>query len=141
MFDFGPFSPPGSPCSSSNDVGVLGSASPTLGFGPAQAPADPSLQSFFSSYSSLCDWAGGNTGMAMPDGDGNHDNTKIVLPPLSPSYGCIGEVDHPLSFSSLDVVVDPWNNVQDMVVRPLFGGLEDTWAGTRLVASTTAPYG
>ncbi|KAI9509568.1 hypothetical protein F5148DRAFT_1148221 [Russula earlei] len=150
MFDFVPFSPPGSPCSSimdNNDGGVLGSVSPALGFGPCHAP-DPTLQlqSFFSSYSTLCDWAGGTScppGMGLPVGS-NHDNhdPKVVLSPLTLSYGRFGgEADHPLPFLHPTEAIDPWNNVQDLVGRPLFGGLEDSWAGTRLVASLAAPYG
>jgi hypothetical protein len=163
MFDFVPFSPPGSPCSSNmdnNDIGVLGSVHPNpnigththahtlIGLGPGQGQGPESassLQSFFfadySSYSSLCDWAGGisTTGPGIIDGAHHHahhaSNAKVALPP----YGCFGEngseIENSFSFlPSTSAVMDPWNNVQDLVVaRP---GLEDTlWpAGTRVVA-------
>jgi hypothetical protein len=185
MFDFVPFSPPGSPCSSNmdnNDIGALGSVNPnanathclgvSIGLGPGQghghgqgpgqgqAPESASsMQSFFfsdySSYSSLCDWASGTgtTGPGIIDNTHhNHhtphhyhhaNNAKVVLPP---PYGCFGEneseTDHPFSFlptAAAAAVMDPWNNVQDLVVaRPLLDGLEDPmWSGGARVA---APY-
>jgi hypothetical protein len=169
MFDFVPFSPPGSPCSSNmdnNDIAALGSGSvrsPTLGIAPANAAAPEadaaSLQHFFSNYSTLCDWAGGGvgtanmvtTGAGMPDG-GSAANTKVVLPPLPLQYGAFGEIDHhhhhhhhhPFSFmhtaeTATAVAVNPWNNEQDLVARPLFGGLDDTWVvGAR--AAAAVPY-
>jgi hypothetical protein len=168
MFDLVPFSPPGSPCCSNmdnNDIGALGSArSPSLGIDPACAAAAPppppqgpeaaSLQDFFSSYSTLCDWAGGGGGgggattamthasAGMPDGAAA--NAKVVLPPLSFQYGAFGEIDdHPFSFlhaaHDAVAVADPWNDEQDLVARPLFGGFEDPWAsGARVV--TAVPY-
>ena len=167
MFDFVPFSPPGSPCSSNvdnNDNGALGSVNPnhhvgphththTLGMGIGQGhgpePAS-SLQNFFfsdySSYSTLCDWAGGiNTaGPGIIDGTHHHDNlannAKTALPP----YACFGEngseIENSFSFlPTTSAVMDPWNNVQDLVVaRPGLDGLEDTlWPGGPRVA---APY-
>ncbi|KAI0294041.1 hypothetical protein B0F90DRAFT_1349216 [Multifurca ochricompacta] len=76
MFDFVPFSPPDSPCSSimdnnnnnqnqNHDLVTLGPINPLLSIvGPAGPATDPStLNHFFSvsSYSSLCDWAGADT--------------------------------------------------------------------------------
>jgi hypothetical protein len=138
MFDLVSFSPPDSPCSSNmdhSDIGTLGPASPVLGIGPACAPPGHEPVDFFSNYSTLCDWAGGIAGTT------DNDNAKLVLPPLSPPYCCLGEMDHPFSFMHVaaPAVTDPWNNFQDLVVRPTFGGSEDTWAGARLVA-TAAPY-
>jgi hypothetical protein len=158
MFDFVPFSPPGSPCSASidnNDICALGSVNSTLAgpvatassSGQGQGP-EASLQSFFSSYSTLCDWAGCVPAAVVPAmADANHSNGKVVLSP----YGCFGgESDHPFSFlhdsAGVVTVADPWNHhtVEDHMVvpRPFFGGgaLEDTaWAGPRVVA-TAAPY-
>src|SRR6267142_2475319 len=162
MFDFVPFSPPGSPCSSNmdnNDIAALGSGSvrsPTLGIASANAAgpeADAaSLQHFFSNYSTLCDWAGGGVGtipagLGMPDG-GSTTNTKVVLPPLPLQYGAFGAIEHlhhhhPFSFmhtadTATAVAVNSWNNEQDLVARPLFGGLDDTWVvGARAAA---VPY-
>jgi hypothetical protein len=173
MFDFVPFSPPGSPCSSNmdnNDIGVLGSVNPNanvgththththnlgidvgLGAGQGQGPESASsLQSFFfsdySSYSTLCDWAGGinTTGPGIIDGTHHHDhhanNAKAALPP----YTCFGEngseIENSFSFlPTTSAVMDPWNNVQDLVVaRPGLDGLEDTlWPSGARVA---APY-
>lgn len=160
MFDFVPFSPPGSPCSSnmdSNDIGVLGSVNPNLGIdiglgpGQGQGPESASsMQSFFlsdySSYSTLCDWAGGisTTGPGIIDGTHHHDhnahNAKAALPP----YACFGEngseIENSFSFlPTTSTVMDPWNNVQGLVVaRPGLDGLEDTlWPGSARVA---APY-
>src|SRR6266852_5309531 len=112
MFDFVPFSPPGSPCSSNvenNDIGVLCSVNPNvgtrthnhigigIGLGPGQGQGSESassLQNFFfsdySSYSTLCDWAGGisTTGPGITNGIHHHDhhanNAKAALPP----YAC-----------------------------------------------------
>lgn len=162
MFDLVPFSPPGSPCSANldnNDIAALGSVrSPSLGIPPAnpasaapspqagQGPNAASLQHFFSSYSTLCDWAGGgvttHTGAAGPGGlpHGAHANTKVVLPPLSLPYGSFGgEMDnHPFSFLHPPAVaVNPWHDEPDLVDRPLFGGLDDAW---RAVATGTGPY-
>jgi len=171
MFDFVPFSPPGSPCSSNmdnNDIGVLGSVNPNadvgthththnlgidvaLGAGQGQGPESASsLQSFFfsdySSYSTLCDWAGGinTTGSGIIDGTHHHDhhanNAKAALPP----YTCFGEngseIENSFSFlPTTSAVMDPWNNVHDLVVaRPGLDGLEDTlWPGGARVAT---PY-
>lgn len=172
MFDFVPFSPPGSPCSSNmdnNDIGVLGSVNPNtnigthtqnhilgngIGPGPGQGQGPESassLQGFFfsdfSSYSSLCDWAGGNstTGPGIIDGTDHHahhaNNAKVVLPP----YECFGEngseIENSFSFlPTTSAVMDPWNNVQDFVVaRPGHDGLEDTlWPGGARVAAQYA---
>jgi hypothetical protein len=169
MFDFVPFSPPGSPCSSNmdnNDIGVLGSVNPNanvgththslgigIGLGPGQGQepeSASSLQSFFfsdhSSYSTLCDWAGGisTTGPGIIDDihhqDHNVHNAKAALPP----YACFGEnggeIENSFSFlPTTSAVMDPWNNVQDFVVaRPGLDGLEDTlWPSGARVA---APY-
>ncbi len=168
MFDFVPFSPPGSLCSSNmdnNDIGVLGSVNPNanvgthththtlgvgIGLGPGQehgSESASSLQSYFfsdhSNYSTLCDWAGGisTTGPGIIDGTHDHDhyanNAKAALPP----YPCFGENGSEIESSfpflpTTSTVMDPWNNVQDLVVaRP---GLEDTlWLGGARVA---APY-
>jgi hypothetical protein len=188
MFDFVPFSPPGSPCSSNmdnNDIGALGSVNPNanvsshthclgvgIGLGPGQGHGQgqgqgqgqgpesaSSLQSFFSdysSYSTLCDWASGN-GTAGPGIiDGTHpnhhtthyyhhtNNAKVVLPPYGSFGENEGETDNPFSFlPTATAVMDPWNNVQDLVVaRPMLDGLEDPmWpGGARVVATTAAPY-
>lgn len=167
MFDFVPLSPPGSPCSSNmdnNDIGVLGSVNPNhnvgthnhthtlgMGIGQGQGPESASsLQNFFfsdyPSYSTLCDWAGGisTTGPAIIDGTHHHDhlanNAKAAMPP----YACFGEngseIENSFSFlPTTSTVMDPWNNVQDLVVaRPGLDGLEDTlWHGGARVA---APY-
>lgn len=165
MFDLVPFSPPGSPCSSNldnNDIAALGSVrSPSLGIpsaNPASAAPSPpqagqgpdaaSLQHFFSSYSTLCDWAGGGgtmthtsagAGMLHHGSNGHHAapaNAKVVLPPLSLPYGPFG--GDPYSFLHAPAVaINPWNDEQDLVDRPLFGGLDDPW---RAVATTTGPY-
>jgi hypothetical protein len=165
MFDFVPFSPPGSPCSSNmdnNDIGVLGSVNPNanvgththnqnvgvgIGLGPGQGQGHESassLQSFYfsdySSYSSLCDWAGGISTTGPGIIDGTHHHAKAALPP----YACFGENGNEIenSFSFLpttSAVMDPWNNVQDLVVaRPGLDGLDNTlWSGGARVA---APY-
>jgi hypothetical protein len=165
MFDFVPFSPPGSPCSSNmdnKDIGALGSVNPNanvgthnhthtlgigIGLGPGQGQGPESassLQSYFlsdsSSYSSLCDWAGGisSTGPGIIDGTHHHaNNTKATLPP----FACFGEngSEFENSFSFLpttSAIMDPWNNVQDLVVaRPGLDGPQDTlWPGTRVAA-------
>jgi hypothetical protein len=133
MFDFVPLSPPDSPCSSNMDNNdILGPVRPTLGIGSAGGtPPGHGPEDFFSSYSTLCGWAGGIIGTTDND-------AKVVLPPLSPPYGgcCPGEMDHPFSFlaAATPAVADPWNNFQT------FGGLEDTWAGARAVAAAVAPY-
>ena len=106
MFDFVPFSPPGSPCSSSmdnNDIGAFGSVSPNanvsththglgtgVGLGQGQEPgpgqgaeSTSSLQSFFfSDYSSLCDWAGsiGTAGPGIIDGTHHNHHTHQHFP-------------------------------------------------------------
>ena len=117
-----------------DNIGALGPVRPTLGIGSAGSPPGQAPGDFFSSYSTLCDWAGGITGTT--DGD-----SKLVLPPLSQSYGCPSEMDHPFSFlpAATPAVVDSWNNFQDMITRPTFGGFEDAWAGAR-VAAAVAPY-
>lgn len=146
MFDFVPFSPPGSPCCSNmdnKDIGVLSSVNPNanvgththdhtlgvgIGLGPGQGQGHESassLQSFFFSdypgYSTLCDWAGGisTTGPGMIDGTHHHhaNNAKAAPPP----YACFGENGSEMenSFSFLpttSAVMDPWNNVQDLIV-------------------------
>ena len=136
-----------------------------LGQGPGQGQGPESassLQNFifsdYSSYSSLCDWAGGIGSSGMTDGTQHNqhihhyhhpNNAKVVLPPLSlPQYGCFGEneteTDNPFSFlpnTAGAAVMDPWNNVQDFVARPLLNGLEDPlWPGARVVATTATPY-
>jgi hypothetical protein len=163
MFDFVPFSPPGSPCSDNNDIRAFGSVNPNhhvatqahthtlgMGIGQGQGPESASLQNFFfsdySNYSSLCDWAGGigATGPRTIDGTHHHEhlanNAKAALPP----YACFGEngseIENSFSFlPTTSAVMDPWNNVQDLVVaRPGLDGLEDTlWPGGPRVA---APY-
>ena len=167
MFDFVPFSPPGSPCSSNmdnNDIGALGSVNPShdvaahahahnlsnfgLGPGQGQGPeSTSSLQSFFfsdyQSYPTLCDWAGGisSTGPGIIDAAHHHaNNAKAALPP----YACFGENGSEMenSFAFLptaSAVMDPWNNVQDLVVaRPGLDGLEDSlWP---VGARVAAPY-
>ena len=133
------------------------------GSGQGQGPESASsLQSFFfsdySSYSSLCDWAGGAGPAIMDSTHHNHhthphyhhanNNAKVVLPPLSlPSYGGFGENesenDNSFSFlpTSSGAVMDPWNNVQDLVARPLIDGLEDAlWSGGARIATAAAPY-
>lgn len=148
-----------------NDIGVLGSVNPNanvgththnhdlgvdIGLGPGQGQGPESassLQSFFfsdySNYSSLCDWAGGinTTGPGIIDGTHHHPNNAKA--PLSP-YACFGEngseIENSFSFlPTTSAVMDPWNNVQDLVVaRPGLEGLEDTlWSGGARVA---APY-
>ena len=140
MFDFVPLSPPDSPCSShmdNNDLGALvGPGRPTLGIGSTGAPSPgQGPEDFFSSYSTLCGWAGNIAGTS-------DDHAKVVLPSLSSPYGCPGEMDHQFSLlSAASPAVadpDPWNNFQDMIVRPTFGGLEDTWAGARVVVAPFA---
>ena len=165
MFDFVPFSPPGSPCSSNmdnKDIGALGSVNPNanvgthnhthtlgigIGLGPGQGQGPESassMQSYFfsdsSSYSSLCDWAGGISSTAPGIIDGTHhhaNNAKATLPP----YACFGqngsEFENSFSFlPTTSAIMDPWNNVQDLVVaRPGLDGLQDTlWPGTRVAA-------
>lgn len=162
MFEFVPFSPPGSPCSSNmdnNDIGVLGSVNPNpnvgtphtlgvgVGLGPGQGQGPESassLQSFFfsdySGYSTLCDWAGGNSTTCPGIIDHHSSNAKTVLPP----YECFGEngsdIENSFSFlPTTSAVMDPWNNVHDLVVaRPGLDGLEDSlWPSGARVA---APY-
>jgi hypothetical protein len=166
MFDFVPFSPPGSPCCSNvdnKDIGVLGSVNVGththahslgvgMGLGPGQGQGPESASSlqnlFFSDYSSYStlDWTGGisSTSSGIIDGTHHHDhhanNTKVALPP----YECFGEngseIENSFSFlPTTSAVMDPWNNVQDLVVaRPGLDGLEDTlWPGGARVA---APY-
>jgi len=145
----------------SNDMGILGSVNPNanvgthtlgmgMGLGPGQGQEQgpesaSSLQSFFfsdySSYSTLCDWAGGISTTGPGIIDGTHHHAKVAVPP---TYGCFGEngseIENTFSFlPTTSVVMDPWNNVQDLVVaRPGLDGLEDTlWPGG---ARVVAPY-
>jgi hypothetical protein len=164
MFDFVPFSPPGSPCSSNidnNDIGVVGSVNPNanlgthnhthtgmgVGLGPGQGQGPDSassMQSFiFSDYSSLCDWAGGINTTASGPGivDGTHHNAhsaKATLPPYACFCENANEIENSFPFlPTTSAVIDPWNNVQDLVLaRPGLEGLEDTlWpSGVRVAA-------
>ncbi|KAH9059191.1 hypothetical protein EDB87DRAFT_1577813 [Lactarius vividus] len=148
LYDFVSFSPPGSPCSTNmdnNDSCSLGPAA-ALGLGPAD-PA-PELPNFFSSYSTLCDWAGAGTAAA----DSlyfNNGCTKVGLPSIP--YGFPGDPDmidyYPFSFllhGATATPSDSWGNglgAQELLaVRPgpAFG-FEGAWAGPGHVA-TAAPY-
>jgi hypothetical protein len=146
-----------------NDIGILGSVNPNhnvgthththtlgMGIGQGQGPESASsLQNFFfsdySSYSTLCDWAGGisTTGPGIIDGT-HHDHLANLAKAALPPYACFGEngseIENSFSFlPTTSAVMDPWNNVQDLVVaRPGLDGLEDTlWPGGPRVA---APY-
>ena len=124
-----------------NDTCTLG---PVAGSPAGLCPA-PELQNFFSSYSTLCDWAG--TG-AVDTFNFNNGSTKLGLPSMA--YGFPGPDtidDHPFSFllhGSPAVAADPWSNglsAQELLAArpgPAFG-FEGAWAGPGLVA-TAAPY-
>jgi hypothetical protein len=150
-----------------NDIGVLGSVNPNIGahthnhigigigLGPGQGQGPESassLQNFlfsdYSSYSTLCDWAGGisTTGPGIIDGahhHHHHHHANSAKAALSP-YACFrengSEIENSFSFlPTTSAVMDPWNNVQDLVVaRPGLNGLDDSlWPGGARVA---APY-
>jgi hypothetical protein len=129
----------------SNDACSLGpvAGDPTIGLCPAGAA--PELQNFFSSYSTLCDWAG--TGVATADtlNFNNNGITKVGLPPMSYGFPSPDMIDdHPFSFLLHGSATDPWSNglsAQELLAArpgPAFG-FEGAWAGPGLVA-TAAPY-
>ena len=145
------FSPPGSPCSTNtdNDTCSLGPVvgTPAFGLCPAGAAPDDS-QSFFSNYSTLCDWAG--TGADSLNFN-NYNNARVGLPHGFPGGPDMTTDDHPFSFSfsfllhgSAAAAVDPWSNglsTQELLAArpgPAFG-FEGAWAGPGLVV-TAAPY-
>ena len=106
---------PGSPCSTNtdNDTCSLGLVvgTPAFGLCPASAAPDDS-QSFFSNYSTLCDWAG--TGADSLNFN-NYNNAKVGLPYGFPGGPDMMTDDHPflLSFllhSSAAAAVDLWSN-------------------------------
>ncbi|KAH9165614.1 hypothetical protein EDB89DRAFT_290018 [Lactarius sanguifluus] len=146
LYDFVSFSPPGSPCSTNMDDSCSLGTVAALGLGPAD-PA-PELPNFFSSYSTLCDWAG--AGAAATDSlYFNNGCTKVGLPSIP--YGFPGDPDmiddQPFSFllhGATAAPSDPWSNglgAQELLAArpgPAFG-FEGAWAGPGHVA-TAAPY-
>ena len=131
-----------------NDACSLGPVTATPAHGLCPAGTAPELQRFFSSYSTLCDWAGG-AGVAPISADTlnfNNGNTKAAGMP----YGFTGpdmiDDHHPFSFLLHgSAVADPWSNgllsPQELLAArpgPAFG-FEGAWAGPGLVA-TAAPY-
>ncbi|KAF8266356.1 hypothetical protein EI94DRAFT_1803203 [Lactarius quietus] len=146
LYDFVPFSPPSSPCSTNmdNDACSLGPVAGVPAIGLCPAGVAPELQNFFSSYSTLCDWAGG---AATTDtlNFNNNGITKVGLPPMSYGFPSSDMIDdHPFSFLLHGSATDPWSNglsAQELLVArpgPAFG-FEGAWAGPGLVA-TAAPY-
>ncbi|KAI9438838.1 hypothetical protein H4582DRAFT_1951524 [Lactarius indigo] len=130
LYDFVSFSPPGSPCSTNmdNDACSLGP------LGPGPADPVPDLPNFFSSYSTLCDWAGGGA-VAADSLNFNNSCTKVGI---SSPYGFPGDPDmiddHPFSFLN-------GLSAQELLAArpgPAFG-FEGAWAGPGHVA-TAAPY-
>ncbi|KAH9038785.1 hypothetical protein EDB85DRAFT_2141672 [Lactarius pseudohatsudake] len=146
LYDFVSFSPPGSPCSTNMDNDSCSLGPVALGLGPADPV--PELPNFFSSYSTLCDWAG--AGAAAADSlYFNNGCTKVGLPSIP--YGLPGDPDmiddHSFSFllhGATAAPSDPWSNglsAQELLAArpgPAFG-FEGAWAGPGHVA-TAAPY-
>ena len=94
----------------------------TPAFGLCLASAVPdNLQSFFSNYSTLCDWAG--TGTDSPNFN-NYNSTKVGLPYSFPGGPDMMTDNHQFSFSfllhgSAAAAVDPWSNglsMQELLV-------------------------
>lgn len=146
LYDFVPFSPPGSPCSTNMDNNGACSLGPVAGTPAAGLCPAGAAPEFFSnsSYSTLCDWAG--TG--ADTFNFNNGSTKLGLPSMAYGFPSPDMIeDHPFSFllhGPAAVAADPWCNAlstQELLAArpgPAFG-FEGAWAGPGLVA-TAAPY-
>jgi hypothetical protein len=146
LYDFVPFSPPGSPCSTNMDNNGVCSLGPVAGTPAAGLCPAGAAPEFFSnsSYSTLCDWAG--TG--ADTFNFNNGSTKLGLPSMAYGFPSPDMIeDHPFSFllhGPAAVAADPWCNAlstQELLAArpgPAFG-FEGAWAGPGLVA-TAAPY-
>jgi hypothetical protein len=122
LYDFVPFSPPGSPCSTNMDNNGVCSLGPVAGTPAAGLCPAGAAPEFFSnsSYSTLCDWAG--TG--ADTFNFNNGSTKLGLPSMAYGFPSPDMIeDHPFSFllhGPAAVAADPWCNAlstQELLAR------------------------